>query len=1273
MINHYFTSRFTAIFKVIQPIMRNPISFLIFLFILLAFSLRAQQPSLIIPQSHSFILTQIQFSEDGKLIYTTTFDGSTKIWEAATGNLFHTLYGNPSILVPFTLDIRSQYLAIGSEFSIAQLWDLRNGKPIRTFSGEYSLGLQFALSPDGQTFLYGDETGLVEAKSIATGRLVATKKRHTRDILKLGYSNDGKYVFSLGGEDSLKVWQANNWQLIAQLGGLEIDDRTVQFIDTKQQVVFGGTSGKVYAWDFLSNNLQNLGKHQRELLSLSTSLDGQFILSNSEDQSLRLWDLKNQALVFTKQEAGLISTRISKNGKHLIGGYENGQLKCWDIQSQQELWSKQAHSTALNLLQFSPNGQYIISGSASEEGSPAVFLWETANGKQIQKLDGASKIVGSLSLSPNQRYLITGREDGYINIWDQGNGQLWRSIKAHKDKVRSIDIAPNGSQFISTGEDSVIKVWDLYEGKLRQTLAGPEKRMNIIRFSPDGQTIMSIGREKQAFVWNLQNNEAYPIGNARSSYTSFEFSPDSKLFITTSFEGIAQVWDVQNKTLVQSLLHSASPLKAAVFSPSGRMAITLSGDGTTKYWDLQTGQTVKTMSTPMDFINKAVFSEDRTLLFMSDEDAISSLWDLKSGKLQHTFTGHNKEILDAKFSADAKYLITTSFDNTTKFWDLESGKEKGTLVSLQENDWVLTNPEGLFDASNAALNTMHYVVNDQNRWESIDIQQLKTRYYEPGLLAKITGLSNERIRPVSVFEEVALYPEVVQHEIKNDQVRIKLKPRSGGLGKVPIFINGKEVSADANPLPRGGNAQRSKEIQFDLKPYQKFLLQHPDSTNYIQFVAYNEGAWLKSKTFQLPYKAAQSRGNNNGSNTAWKGSLDPKLYVVAIGTSNYNGDQLDLKYADQDATLMAKSMSTVGATLFTNGDSLEVHCLTTASADSTGLENTAIHWQFSDKKNIQNTLKSIQERAKAEDILMVYFSGHGVTYGGAEQSQFHYLTQGIGSEDLSDEEVRKAYTISSDELTDWINAVPALKQVLVIDACNSGQIVNNLSGAAKNLSSSQIRALDRMQDRTGMFVLSGSAADKVSYEASAYGQGLLTYALLQGMRGLGTRKTADGEAVDVMQLFQYARDEVPRLAATINGVQTPMLGFPNRAASFDLGLLDESAQAKLPFTNAKPIMIRSTFLNQNTLRDDLNLAKKLNEAFRKESEKGRKANLIFVDVESYPGAYNLGGLYTLDRELIKLQLKLLQTNESIDLVVSATDKPDRLVKMILRAVYQKIK
>ena len=53
----------------------------------------------------------------------------------------------------------------------------------------------------------------------------------------------------------------------------------------------------------------------------------------------------------------------------------------------------------------------------------------------------------------------------------------------------------------------------------------------------------------------------------------------------------------------------------------------------------------------------------------------------------------------------------------------------------------------------------------------------------------------------------------------------------------------------------------------------------------------------------------------------------------------------------------------------------------------------------------------------------------------------------------------------------------------------------------RDVPGSQVRALERVKDRNGLHLLAGAAADASSYEASRYGQGLLTYSLLLGMTG----------------------------------------------------------------------------------------------------------------------------------------------------------------------------
>src|SRR5262249_49658780 len=145
--------------------------------------------------------------------------------------------------------------------------------------------------------------------------------------------------------------------------------------------------------------------------------------------------------------------------------------------------------------------------------------------------------------------------------------------------------------------------------------------------------------------------------------------------------------------------------------------------------------------------------------------------------------------------------------------------------------------------------------------------------------------------------------------------------------------------------------------------------------------------------------------------------------------------------------------------------------------------------------------------------------------------------------------------------------VPALHEMMILDTCAAGEIEKRLV-EKRGVPGDQIRAIERLRDRTGFYVLMGSAADAPSYEATQFGQGLLTYALLRGMKGAALR---DGQFVDVATLFQRVADDVPELAKDIGGIQQPRIAMPG-GASFDIGQLSTEDRQAIPLATARPLL-----------------------------------------------------------------------------------------------------
>src|SRR5205085_5604593 len=119
------------------------------------------------------------------------------------------------------------------------------------------------------------------------------------------------------------------------------------------------------------------------------------------------------------------------------------------------------------------------------------------------------------------------------------------------------------------------------------------------------------------------------------------------------------------------------------------------------------------------------------------------------------------------------------------------------LVSFRQGgSWAALDSRGRFDAANGGdVSGLHWVVESN----PIALNQLKERYYDPGLLAKYTGFSSEPLRKVESFENVGLFPEATLSEPLpgTGTLVIDLSNRGGGIGKVQVFVNDKELLADA--------------------------------------------------------------------------------------------------------------------------------------------------------------------------------------------------------------------------------------------------------------------------------------------------------------------------------------------------------------------------------------------------------------------------------------------------------------------------------------------
>jgi hypothetical protein len=196
------------------------------------------------------------------------------------------------------------------------------------------------------------------------------------------------------------------------------------------------------------------------------------------------------------------------------------------------------------------------------------------------------------------------------------------------------------------------------------------------------------------------------------------------------------------------------------------------------------------------------------------------------------------------------------------------------------------------------MELMHWTVGV----ETISLNQLKDRYFDPGLLAKVLGLNKEPLRDVVGFTDVKLFPEVESADAVpgRDGLQIRLKNRGGGIGRVQVFVNGKELQADARgPGVNPDAAEATLTLDLSGAHWK------PGEQNDIRIVCWNREGYLSSR----------------GVSVAWQDSgppekAPPELYAIVAGISDYAAPDFRLHFAAKDATDFARALQVAGSRLF---------------------------------------------------------------------------------------------------------------------------------------------------------------------------------------------------------------------------------------------------------------------------------------------------------------------------------------------------------------------
>jgi WD40 repeat protein len=269
-------------------------------------------------------------------------------------------------------------------------------------------------------------------------------------------------------------------------------------------------------------------------------------------------------------------------------------------------------------------------------------------------------------------------------------------------------------------------------------------------------------------------------------------------------------------------------------------------------------------------------------------------------------------------------------------------------------------------------------------------------------------------------------------------------------------------------------------------------------------------------------RGADSSSRSEAVTVVGKGKAKrPSLHVLAIGIDQYGGGVHKLQAAVRDAKDVAKAFEKAAdkGDLF---DGVKVALLTDEKATV---------------KGITGGLAALHVQAKREDVVVIFFAGHGMRQDG----QLYLLTS---ESRLEGKALDVKTALSGKGLAKQLGRVKG-HVLLLLDACHPGAMAERFRGGSDDAA----RAF--ADDEVGVVVLAATMGKQQALEEKG-GNGLFAAAIKEALQPrdgkLPPFNEADGR-MDVRHLYSFVIDRVDERSA---GRQTPFLLLPPGVSPFAL-------------------------------------------------------------------------------------------------------------------------
>lgn len=297
---------------------------------------------------------------------------------------------------------QSVILVTGGYDHTVKLWQAHSGVCLRTMQHPDSQVNGLDITPDGQMVAAcGYQHIRMYDLASANPDPVLNYDRVVKNVTRVGFQEDGKWMYSGGEDNTAKIWDLRSNQLQCQRMLVTLGPVNAVCLHPDQsQIMVGDQLGNIYMWDLKTDkNEQLIPEAEASIQDIAIDPEGKLMAAVNNKGSCYIWTLTGEP-------------SKSKPRKHI-----------------------KAHSKYALRCKFSPDSTMLVTTS----GDCAAAVWRTSDWSRLRELRAdAQRWVWDAAFSGDSRYLFTGSSDSYARLWDVEKGTLEREYCGHQKPITAL-------------------------------------------------------------------------------------------------------------------------------------------------------------------------------------------------------------------------------------------------------------------------------------------------------------------------------------------------------------------------------------------------------------------------------------------------------------------------------------------------------------------------------------------------------------------------------------------------------------------------------------------------------------------------------------------------------------------------------------------------------------------------------------------------------------------------------------------------------------------